>query len=153
MRVMLKTLAFLIILALVAFAAYVRLAPSDAAVWNMAIATTDPATPGACVDKVVLVPKGARATCLLAGTPADTLAKLDAAAMAKARVTRLAGSPGEGRITWVSRSALMGYPDYITAEAIAAPEGTRLDILSRQRFGQGDSGVNAARLKDWLGSL
>jgi uncharacterized protein (DUF1499 family) len=47
----------------------------------------------------------------------------------------------------------MGYPDYITAEVSQTPQGTRLDILSRQRFGEADLGVNAARLKDWLSQI
>lgn len=130
--------------------AYVRFAPSDPAIWQVAVATTDPATPGPCVAKIALVAKGARATCLLAGTPLDTFAKLDATAMATPRTSRLAGLPTDARITWVSRSRLMGFPDYITAEVSQSPAGTRLDIFSRQRFGNGDGGVNAARLHDWL---
>ena len=47
----------------------------------------------------------------------------------------------------------MGFPDYITAEASQSGDGARLDIFSRQRFGRGDWGVNAARLRVWLGAL
>jgi hypothetical protein len=47
----------------------------------------------------------------------------------------------------------MGFPDYVTAEVSQTPAGTRLDIVSRLRFGTVDFGVNAARLKDWLSQL
>ena len=53
---------------------------------------------------------------LSSGTPeAPDLAALDAVAMAWPRTERLAGGPEEGRITWVTRSALVGFPDYTTA--------------------------------------
>lgn len=149
----LKIIAALIVIAVVALSAYVRLAPQDVAVWHVPVATADPATPGPCADKITIVPKGARATCLVPGTPAEVLAKLEATALTSARTIRIAGTPEEGRITWEARSFLMGYPDYVTAEATQTPDGTRLDIFSRQRFGQGDMGVNAARLKDWLSQL
>ena len=38
-------------------------------------------------------------------------------------------------------------------EQIECSIGTRLDILSRQRYGNGDHGVNAARLGKWLSQL
>ena len=149
----LKIIAALIVIAVLALSAYVRLAPEDAAAWHVGVATPDPASPGPCTGKVTIVPKGARATCLASGTPSEVLARLDATAITSARTIRLAGTPEEGRITWVARSFLMGYPDYVTAEASTTPAGTRLDIFSRQRFGEGDMGVNAARLKDWLSHL
>jgi uncharacterized protein (DUF1499 family) len=83
------------------------------------------------------------------GAPADLLARLDAIALATPRTIRLAGSPADGRITWVTRSLLWGFPDYTTAEA--RPDG--LYIHARLRFGRSDLGVNAARLQDWLGRL
>jgi hypothetical protein len=148
----LKRLFFWVVLIVVAitvlFSAYVRLAPTDPSAWQVAVASPDPATPGPCTHKITIVPKGARATCLLPGAPADVLAKLAASALASPRTATIASDAT--RTTWVSRSLVMGYPDYITAEVAPAPEGTRLDIFSRQRFGQGDMGVNAARLKAWL---
>jgi uncharacterized protein (DUF1499 family) len=136
-----------------ALALYIRLAPNDAALWHVQVADASSPIPGPCVEQIRTVPKGARATCLLPGTPAEILAKLDTIALATPRTTRLAGSPDEGRITWVSRSRLLGYPDYITAEASPTPQGSRLDIFSRQRYGSGDWGVNAARLTAWLAQL
>lgn len=149
----LKYLVILVVLAVVALSAYVRLTPEDPGVWHVAVASADPATPGPCAEKVTNVPKGARATCLVTGTPTEVLARLEDKALTSPRTIRLAGNAAEGRITWVARSFLMGYPDYITAEATQTPQGTRLDIFSRQRFGEKDFGVNAARLKEWLSPL
>ena len=140
------------VLAFAAFALWVRLAPSDPAQWDIPVTNTTPATPGPCADKVVAVPKGARATCLLASDPQSVLTTLATQARA-AESDVLAGTPATGRMTWISRSRLMGYPDYITAEVTPTAGGTRLDILSRQRFGSQDMGVNAARLRLWLSAL
>ena len=130
---------------------YVRQVRVDPADWNVAVVTADPATPGPCTDKIKLVPQGARATCLVPGTPAEVLAKLDAIALATPRTKRIAGT--DNLVTWESRSQVMGFPDYITAEVVVGPDGTRLDIFGRQRFGGGDMRVNAARLKAWLSQL
>ena len=142
-----------LLVGLVALSAFVRFASSDPAAWNVAIASLDAPKPGPCVDQIAKVEKGARATCLVSGTPANILAALDKIALASPRTNRLAGSQADGRITWVSRSLILGYPDYITAEAIQTSQGTRLDILSRQRYGNGDQGVNAARLTNWLSQI
>jgi len=129
---------------------YIRLAPDDPARWHVAVSDASVPSPGPCTDHITKVAKGARATCLLTDPPDAVLAKLDSTALATPRTTRLAGTPQDGRITWISRSRLMAFPDYITAEATPTPQGTRLDILSRQRYGNGDGGVNAARLRAWL---
>lgn len=138
----------LLVLVVLGFGLYVRLAPSDPAAWNVAPA------PAAAADCTVEQGEGdARATCVLPLPPAEALTKLDAIAMATPRTTRLAGSPDEGRITWITRSALWGFPDYTTAEATPDGTGTRLTVHARLRFGRGDMGVNAARLRDWLPRL
>ena len=138
-------LAVGLLAAVVALVLYVRLAPSDLERWNVA-----PVAEGAwgAVDVVGLN----RATLRLgpdAGASADLLARLDAVALFTPRTTRLGGSVEAGRITWVTRSAFWGFPDYTTAEA--RPDG--LYVEARSRFGQSDMGVNAVRLTDWLGKL
>ena len=137
------TIAFLI-LALLAALAFVRLAPVDAARWHIAPTASGPwneVTPAKGAASLRLSPDK--------GAPADLLARLDAVAMATPATRRLAGSVAEGRITWETRSALWGFPDYTTAEA--RPDG--LYIFSRLRFGADDFGVNAKRLQDWLSRL
>jgi len=141
----------LIVLGVVGLSLYVRYAPVDPADWNVAIAGSEAASAGPCTEKISLVPQGAHVTCLVPGTPGEVLAKLDAIALAGPRTIKLAAT--DNLVSWESRSQFMGFPDYITAEVAAAPEGTKLDIFSRQRFGGGDMGVNAARLKAWLSQL
>lgn len=148
-----KILAGLAVLAAVALMAYIRLAPSDPKVWHSSVATTDPIAQGRCTDHIVILLKGARTACLVPLSPAQVLDKLEAIALTSPRTLHLAGSSAEGRITWTARSFLLGFPDYVTAQATQTPGGTRLDIFSRQRFGTLDLGVNAARLKDWLSQL
>jgi uncharacterized protein (DUF1499 family) len=139
-----------------ALVAYVRLAPSDPAVWHV-----DPsagrAEAGVAVSRLGEEPQiatalnSARVVVELLGQDRIALARLDEVALATPRTTRLAGSPEEGRITWVTRSALWGFPDYTTAQAITTDVATsEVTILARSRFGQSDMGVNAARLRDWL---
>ena len=124
---------------------FIRLAPSDPAVWNVNLSAGD-------------LPTNAHVFCIrpdtrygpITGDPKALLARLDAIAMATPRTERLAGSAAEGRITWITRSLLIGYPDYTTAEVM---DGPSLCIAGRQRFGSGDMGVNAARIGAWAQAL
>jgi uncharacterized protein (DUF1499 family) len=125
--------------------AYVRLAPSDPGKWHVDLS-------------VGSLPVNGHVFCIrpdnrygpITGDPAALLAKLDAIALATPRTERLAGSAGEGRITWVTRSGLMGFPDYTTAQVLAGPS---LCVVGRQRFGSEDWGVNAARIGGWMQAL
>jgi uncharacterized protein (DUF1499 family) len=152
-KAMLYGLIFAGILAVLAMMAVVRLAPDRAEQWHVAIADDEMPVAGPCVDQVREVRRGARASCLLTREPAAVLAALDAIARDQPRTELLAGAPETLRMTWVSRSRIMGFPDYVTAEVVGTAAGTRLDILSRQRYGDGDHGVNAARLQTWLAAL
>jgi uncharacterized protein (DUF1499 family) len=131
----------MLLLAAVGVAAFVRLAPSDPARWN-----TDPAAGAAGANSHV-------AKVFVPLPPAEALAAFDAAAMSEPRTRRLAGTAAEGRITYVSRSALWGFPDYTTVAAIPYGDGTSLVIHARARFGHSDLGVNAARTARWVAAL
>lgn len=152
---MIGYLALLPLCAVLAFALYVRLAPSDPLRWHIDLERarpeamlSAPLAPGA--DLVRQLQGGAYADLLVAEVEArQLLAKLDAIAMAAPRTTRLAGSVAEGHVTWVTRTALWGFPDYTTAQVTTGG----LAVYARLRFGSGDQGVNAARLRDWLGQL
>ncbi len=126
----------------VGMAAYVRLAPDVVGRWHQPLEGM-PTAAG-----IVTEPGGARAIVPMADGRAG-LARLAAVAKASPRVQLLAGSVEEGRMTWVARSVVWGFPDYVTAEA--APGGLR--VWSRLRFGRSDLGVNRARLEDWLARL
>lgn len=74
--------------------------------------------------------------------------------------------PGEGRnrvmegiVTYVQRSAVFGFPDYISVRFVSAgmsdigaPSST-LVVFSRSRLGQSDLGVNGKRVNAWLDAL
>jgi hypothetical protein len=137
-----------VVLAILGLMAFVRLAPSDPERWHTApdIALWQDGPWGQVVALT-----GAATLRLAPDTapPDDLLARLDAVAMATPRTQRLTGSVAEGRITWLTRSALWGFPDYTTAQVM--PDG--LYVHARLRFGREDMGVNARRLTDWLAAL
>lgn len=81
-------------------------------------------------------------------------AAFDTVAMNENAVERLAGSPSEGWVTYVQRSTLFGFPDYISVRFIDVDGGgSTLAVFSRSRLGQSDLGVNEKRVKDWLAKL
>lgn len=141
-----------LVIAAAGLLAYIRLAPSDAARWHV--------DPGQAQDPG---PRGALLSKAVSLAPAEALARLAEIALAEPRTVLLAGSPAEGRLTFVARSRVFGFPDYVTVSA--APnaqvdaqgqgdgEGAQLHILSRLRFGGSDLGVNAARAARWLAQL
>ena len=124
---------YLLILIVLLFLAYVRLAPSDAARWHKPVTISEDKTFKGGAARVIVASEG-------------TLAKLDAAAQALPRTTVLAGSVAEGRITYVTRSAAIGFPDYTTIEQ----DGDTIKLYARLRFGRSDLGVNGARLRKLL---
>ncbi|MEO0829166.1 MAG: DUF1499 domain-containing protein [Pseudomonadota bacterium] len=122
--------------------AYIRLAPSDPEDWHV-----DPADGQTGPGK-------AHARLDLAGeTPEQALTRLDAIAMATPRTIRLAGSVEEGRVTYITRSAAFGFPDYTTVGAQPKKGGTVIDAFGRLRFGKYDLDVNAKRINGWLRAL
>jgi uncharacterized protein (DUF1499 family) len=120
--------------------AFVRLAPSDPGRWHIDLAATgfDPSS-----GQLFCITPSNRYGPVAEGA----LVRLDAIALATPRTERLAGSPEEGHITWITRSRLMGYPDYTTAQLMPGPQ---LCLFGRQRFGSEDLGVNAARIGGWM---
>jgi hypothetical protein len=126
---------------------WIRVAPSDPAYWNAPrlpdMAIGDYPGPGSAVA-VRRLPDGF-----------DT-ARIAAVALATPRTRLLAGSLDEGRATFVTRSALFGFPDYTTITLRTEPQAggeTVVQFYARQRFGRRDHGVNAARIARWLDQL
>lgn len=136
MRIAVWGLGLVAILA-AALALWVRLAPSDPGRWHVdpSIAA-NPTTPNfARADRVVAL-------------PLPEVAIHIAAQAAREGAVRLAGD--DTHATWIARTRLMGYPDYVSLRLLPEGEGTRIIALSRSRFGRSDLGVNAARLARWL---
>ncbi|MCT4373055.1 DUF1499 domain-containing protein [Yangia mangrovi] len=127
---------WVLLLLVVAGLAWIRLAPSDPAVWNV--------DPQVSADQDLA--SGVRRR--IPGGE-ETFEALHRIILESPRTEVLAGSPGEGRVTYISRSKWMGFPDYTTVQK---GEG-QLGLYARQRFGQSDMGVNKARVDAWLADL
>lgn len=55
---------------------------------------------------------------------------------------------------FVVRSAVLNFPDLITAQiAAAGPDGSTLVLYSRSVYGYSDFGVNRKRLSTWLAAI
>ena len=83
---------------------------------------------------------------------AVTLASaFDRAVKKEERVEILAGSAADGFVTYIQRSALFGFPDYVSVRFIDLDaEGSTLAIFSRARYGHSDLGVNEKRVARWI---
>lgn len=135
--------------AVIALAAYVRLAPSDPRAWHK---TFHPRAPGTYPQA------GAFTIVREVDDPQATLVRLHAIIRETPRTTVLAGSVDEGMVTYITRSRLWGFPDYTTVSAraddrIEGVDGSVLKIQGRLRFGKSDMGVNRARIEGWLAQL
>lgn len=127
---------WIIILIVVAGLAWIRLAPSDPAVWNVdPLVTADQDLAGG-------VRRG-----LTGGR--DTMVMLDRVILATPRTEILAGSIDAGLITYVTRSQWFGFPDYTTVQL----SDDRVELFARLRFGQMDLGTNKARVENWLDAV
>lgn len=140
-------LAGLVLVVLSACGLAVRSTAHDPAVWHV-----DPAVAERTgqPNDFLLAPDGATAATpdrtLTLADPNAALGALDAVARAAPRTEVVAGSVADGFITYVQRSAVFGFPDYITVKAV---EGG-LVVWSRARFGYSDLGVNRTRIERWL---
>lgn len=130
------TLAFVVVLLGFGMLAYVRLAPSNVTRWHEAGAITK--------DSV-----GQNSVRRLVDAGPDGLAKFAEVALRDPRTEVLAGSADEGLITVITRTRMVGYPDYTTAWM---QNGT-LAIYGRSRFGRRDFGTNAERVDGWIARL
>ncbi|MEL6523200.1 MAG: DUF1499 domain-containing protein [Pseudomonadota bacterium] len=140
----------IVLVLMVSASVWFRMAPTDPTVWHTDPAHAEPG-PGGIVMKV----KGgdAQAPVFFDKNSKELLKRLDAIALSEPRTKRVAGGPDEGRITYISRSLVMGFPDYTTVEAIPTDDGTQLLVHARLRYGKSDLGVNSARVQRWLIAL
>ncbi|MGH1353499.1 MAG: DUF1499 domain-containing protein [Thalassovita sp.] len=127
---------WVILAILVGFGLWVRLAPSDAAKWHQPVKGEADKTFDGGALRII-------------NGDAQSLARLDEVIRATPRTRTLAGSIGEGRVTYITRTALWGFPDYTTIEL----RDGAIAVLGRLRFGRSDFGVNKARVDGWLDAL
>lgn len=139
-----------ILLLFCAAVAYVRLSPLDPDRWHRALDVAPDAPNGTVFD----VSPGHAAFRADYDVPAlQLLQEFEAVALATPRTARFAGSPGDGMITYVTRSRVIGFPDLTTVTATPNNGKTTLVAHGRLRFGVSDLGVNAARIGGWIDAL
>ncbi|PTW50121.1 DUF1499 domain-containing protein [Rhodovulum kholense] len=138
-------------IAAVGGAVWFRMVPDDPGVWHVdPLTATKPETPNAALVR----PEGGdRAAPVYALTPEALAEAFDAMALAQPRTSRIAGAPGDLFMTYVQRSALWGFPDYISVRILPEGDGATWAAFSRSRYGHSDLGVNAKRLTDWQAAL
>ena len=122
--------ACVLLLGLVAF---VRLAPTDPAVWHAPIPETNSQNMTGGAIRVTQA-------------DANAFARVNAAMQALPRTRIIAGSIAEGRVTYETRTKWIGFPDYTTIEL----RDGLLKMHARLRFGKSDLGVNRERLERLL---
>lgn len=157
MLTFLKYALLLIVVAAVGLLAYVRFAPLDAATWHVdPLTAPTPATPNSWRIAAPGQDPGAagQASPVYRASPAELMAAFQKVALSQPHAELLAGSGEEGFVTFVQRTPLVRYPDYVSVRAVDLGDGTSaLAVLSRSRFGQSDLGVNKARMEAWLKEL
>ncbi|WP_299558342.1 DUF1499 domain-containing protein [uncultured Sulfitobacter sp.] len=126
----------LILIAVVALLAFIRFAPTDVSRWHRPVGPAEDATGEGWAARVI---------------PAapDLVSDLHQGMLALPRTELLAGSVGEGLLTYITRSKWIGFPDYTTIER----DGDHIKLYARLRFGKSDMGVNAARLDGLIKSV
>ena len=129
-----------LVLLVLAAEVYVRFAPLDPAVWHV-----DPA--GAVDSGNSVVVSLSR---VFPMTAAELAGRLVEVALAEPGTRVLAGDAGQGFVTLVQRSRVVGFPDLVTIRARDVEGGAALTIWSRSRFGGYDWGVNRARIERWV---
>lgn len=111
---------------------FVRTASHDPARWHV-----DPAT----VTEVDSMNQYRRSE-VLPASPDDVAAALSDVLDGEV----LAGDLDVGFATFVIRTPLVGYPDYVSVRVAAEDDQTKVTIFSRSRFGRSDMGANKARV-------
>lgn len=136
-------------LILVAVSAAVRLAPSAPSVWHVdprAVTKREPR------HSYLLGPGGDAPAIRVPMPPDEAAARIEAIALATPRTERLAGQGPW--MTFITRSAAFGFPDYTSILVSPGADGdSEIAIYARSRFGKGDFGVNKARVQAWIAEL
>ncbi|WP_299671250.1 DUF1499 domain-containing protein [uncultured Roseobacter sp.] len=121
---------------IVAAMAYVRLAPIDPARWHQPVERGETSDLAGGAVRVIPAEEG-------------TLQAVDQVMRALPRTQVLAGSVTEGHITYVTRSAVFGFPDMTTVEL----RDGEIRMFARLRFGASDLGVNRKRLEGVIAAV
>lgn len=150
LRMFLWIIAILVALAVIG-AVYVRNAHDDPMVWHLdpegAKGTGKP-------NSFRVSPTGEGKTHkspVFAMSPAELMTKFQQMALAQPDTILL--GERDGFATYVQRTKLVQFPDYISVKAVEVEGGAALHVFSRSRFGYSDRGVNKKRVLSWLKKL
>lgn len=148
---MLKTVLTLIVLAIIVFGAYVRLKPIEPETQHVdPLGAARPDHSGF----VIVRAGGDIDSPSFEMTAEDLAAKLEAIILDTPRTTHIAGDLTEDFATYVTRSALWGFPDVANVRVIALDENTaEVAIYAHLIYGKADLGANRARVESWLDQL
>mgnify|MGYP000315441546 CR=1 FL=1 len=142
----LRVLAGVLLILIVGLTVYVRLAPTDPQSWQQQgypSGLGERVSSRGYIWREAVSEDGKKQLMALQQIITDT-----------PRTKRVAGSIEEKQITFVTRSLVMGFPDYTTIGVydglIEDADQRYLEINGRLRFGTLDFGVNAKRIKGWL---
>ncbi len=137
-----------LVAALVALMIYIRVAPSRASRWH------DAQTPSTGLGAFPAI-SGHIEQLEIEGDGATQMAALDKIIRATPRTMGLAGTLESGKMTYVTRSAFFGFPDYTTVSLLTnnTTGQVALQVFGRLRFGRKDFGVNRKRIELWLAQL
>ena len=140
-----RLLPFILLFAalLICILVWVRAAPVAVADWHVSPASA--ASPSGAEVQIV----GDKAPAF-AAPPEKLVSVLVEIAASKRRLRILANTASPHRITIEVRSKWLGFPDYMTFEAVPQANGTRIEVLARSRFAGYDWGVNSARTAHWI---
>ena len=130
-------LIWVLVAVVVVMLGYIRLAPSDPVVWNVMPQSVE-------ADKDF---KNGVIRVVEIGS--DGLTRFDEIAMKTPRTKRIPETGQGSMVTYVTRSAVLGFPDYTTVRQ----DGEKLTIYARARFGRSDFGVNRDRVQNWIDAL
>lgn len=137
----------LALFALLAIAvAYVRLAPNP-----VSLVHVDPVAAGrVSANSAFVAPPDAP---VFDATPEEVFAALDEIILATPKTRRWAEGPDAFHASYIVRTPLVGFPDYVSVRVLPTEGGATYAIYSRSRFGRSDLGANAARIGEWRGAL
>lgn len=131
----------LVVLAVVAGIAYVRLSTVDASAYA--------ALPNVDGPGDIAGARSFTAIRQITTTPDGVLRAVQVAAEGTPRTTLVLGSGEDGQMVFETRSLIWGFPDFTT---VGMADGA-LVIHGQAHYGQSDIGVNKARIMGWLDAL
>ncbi|GFE64046.1 DUF1499 domain-containing protein [Litoreibacter roseus] len=147
---MLKYVLILVVLLLVAAMLYVRFAPIETASYHV-----DPGSiaQSGADGQFSVAPGGDLEPQIYERSPAEIASALETIIVDTPRTRLVEGALADGQATYMTRSALWGFPDITTIRLEEQDGKTQLTAIGRLVYGQKDFGVNEARVRSWIDAL